>query len=479
MKSSLIRFAVAGSNTIRTELGVGQPTMERRQTMRVGGSRPLSALLILAAAFGASGCSGSLPTLPKIDELNPFKKPEVRLPGKRIPVMPASTSSNVGANLAPADQPIALASANPNTDWPQPGGTASNAPGHVVFNGTGRRVWRVNAGTGSSQRMRLSATPIVSGGRVFVLDARSVVRSFSASGGSAGWRAPLVPEGESAGEGFGGGLAADAGKVYAATGFGIVVALDPASGRKLWETNLRVPVRASPTAANGQVFVIAADGRVFALNGTDGSELWSFRGLPQSTRIISDPSPAVTNDLVVVPYPSGDLVALNASDGLPAWSDSLASTSATALGSMSDVSRPVLSNGIVYALGHSGRLVAVDAKTGERLWTQNIPGISTPAVSGSLVFVVNLTGQVMAIDGQTGQTVWTVKLKGASTWSGPTLASGKLWLTSNRGHLASVDAATGRVLSTTKVASKIYIAPIIAGGRMYVLADDASLMAFQ
>lgn len=433
---------------------------------------------LAASTMGLAGCSGSLPSLPKISELNPFAEAEVRLPGKRVPVVPANASSAVGANLAPADQPIALASAAANSDWSQPGGTASNAPGHLVFNGSGRRAWRVSAGTGSSKRSRLSATPIVYGGRIFVIDAASTVRAFTASSGGRVWQTPLVPEGESAGESFGGGLAIDGGKLIVATGFGQIAALDPSTGRKLWETSVRTPVRASPTARDGQIFVIGSDGRVFSLSSTDGSELWSFRGLPQTTRIISDPSPAVAHGTVVVPYPSGDLVALNVADGLPAWSDSLASTRASSLGSMSDVSRPVFASGIVYAIGHSGRLVAIEAKTGERLWTQDVPGTQMPAISGTTMFVVDTQSQIRAIDGRSGQTLWTVKLPGGATWSGPALGSGKLWLTSSRGQLASVDAATGRLLSNTKVSERIYIAPIIAGGRLYVLADDGSLMAF-
>ncbi|MEO1719689.1 MAG: PQQ-binding-like beta-propeller repeat protein, partial [Pseudomonadota bacterium] len=225
-----------------------------------------------------------MPSLPKISDLNPFAEAETRLPGKRVPVMPANASASIASNLAPADQPIALASAVSNSDWSQPGGTASNAPGHLVFNGQGRRAWSVSAGTGSTSRSRLSASPIVYGGRIFVLDAASTVRSFSISTGGRGWQTPLVPEGEAAGESFGGGLAVDDGRLIVATGFGQVVALDPGTGRKLWETSVKVPVRASPTAIGGQIYVIGADGRVFSLSSTDGAELWSFRGLPQTTR---------------------------------------------------------------------------------------------------------------------------------------------------------------------------------------------------
>jgi outer membrane protein assembly factor BamB len=57
------------------------------------------------------------------------------------------------------------------------------------------------------------------------------------------------------------------------------------------------------------------------------------------------------------------------------------------------------------------------------------------------------------------------------------LAGNRLWLTSNKGHLVAVDAATGRVEATESLGAPIYIPPVVAGGRMYVLTDKAKLIA--
>jgi hypothetical protein len=58
------------------------------------------------------------------------------------------------------------------------------------------------------------------------------------------------------------------------------------------------------------------------------------------------------------------------------------------------------------------------------------------------------------------------------------LAGNRLWLTSSKGQLTSVDANTGKVASTQDLGSPIFIAPVVAGGRMYVLTDTAKLLAF-
>lgn len=434
------------------------------------------AALIGAASVTLAGCSGdSLPSMPKIGDLNPFAEKQKPLPGTRIPVIQAA--EKIPGDLASADKPIALPPPQSNDGWTQPGGKANNAPGHLALASAVRQTWSADAGTGSSSSGKLTASPIVFDGRVYTLDAAARVSAFAMSGGSAVWRTSVTPEKEKSEKGYGGGLAADNGRIYAATGFGTVVALDPTSGKKLWEKSLGVPVRSSPTAAADRVFVVTTEGRFVCLNGADGTEVWSFRGLPDKTSIISNPSPAVEGDVVVVPYPSGDVVALRVSDGTQVWQDSLARTrSASAIASLSDAARPAIDQGIVYAVGHGGRMVAAQSRTGERLWSLNVPGTQTPWVAGDSVFVVDTTGQLMAITRRDGKIQWTAKLPG-TTWSGPTLAGGYLWLASNKGQLTAVEAATGKVVSTQDVGGPVYIAPVVAQGRMFILTDKAKLIA--
>ncbi len=428
-----------------------------------------------------AGCSGaSLPKLPDVKSLNPFKgEAEKPLPGKRISILPQSDRVG-GAELAAATAPITLPSPMINVNWTQPGGTPSNAPGHLALAAAPRRVWSSDAGNGSGSVGRLLSAPIIYGGRVYTLDASSQVSSFNARSGGAAWRKSLVPEKESGLEGYGGGLAVDSGRLYVSTGFGRVVALDPASGKQLWEKSLGVPVRAAPTAVGERVFVIARNGVVFCLSGTDGSEVWQFRGLPETTSLSYSPSPAVDGDIITVPYPSGDLVALNVTDGTPLWQESLARTrTTTSFAAMSDAAAPAMAGGVTYAIGHSGRFVATQQATGERLWAIDMPGVQRPAVAGDSVFIVDIRGQLVAVERSTGNVRWTVQLPDARIWSGPVVAGGQLWLTSNKGALVGVDAATGRIASKMSVGKAVYVPPVVADGHLYVLTDDAKLVAFR
>lgn len=463
----------------------GKSGFIRRPALASGVLRIVS---ICATTLLAAGCSDGLPTLPKITELNPFKEKVAPLPGKRVAIM--AGPDKVAGELATGEAPIVLPQESPNDAWAQPGGTPSNAPGHLALAAAVRQAWSSDAGTGSSKAGRVTASPIVYGGRVFTLDATGKVTAFSANGGSVVWRMSLVPEREqgsgsffslgagSPGGGFGGGLAADNGRLYAASGFGNVVALDPSNGKKLWERNLGLPVRAAPTTFGDRVFVITMEGRFVCLSGIDGAELWAVRGLPQAASLVMNVSPAVAGDTVVVPYPSGDLVALKVSDGSAVWSENLSRTrTTTQLTSLSDAARPAIDQGVVYAVSHAGRMVATQLANGERLWSLNVASTQTPWVAGDSVFVVDISGQLIAVARQSGQIQWQTQLPGSNTWSGPVLAGGKLWLASAKGILVGVDAMTGRVASQQELGDPVYITPVVAERRLFALTDKARLIA--
>jgi outer membrane protein assembly factor BamB len=446
-------------------MDMARTTADTRVTALTG-----AALWLVAVAL--AGCGESMP---RLQDLNPFAEKEVPLPGKRVAVI---RQDAIRSDAVAATRPVALPPQQANETWSQPGGIASNAPGHLALSSTLKPAWNVSVGTGSSFYGKVTASPIVYGGNIFTLDAAGHVSAINPSGGSVVWRASTTPPTEKDQEGFGGGLAADGGRIYAATGFGTMVALEAKSGKKLWEKSLGPPLRASPTATGERVFAVTKEGQVFCLSGSDGTELWNFTGLPERASLLVNASPAVDGDTVVIPYPTGDLVALRASNGQPMWQEALArSGTASSLGAMSDAARPVLHGGVMYAVGHGGRMVASSQKTGDRIWSITVASIEQPWVAGDSVFVVDTSGQLIAVTRNDGKIRWASKL-GAGTWAGPVLAGSRLWLTSSKGQLVGVDPVNGKVASTDEIGNPVFIAPVVAGGRLYVLSDNARLYAF-
>lgn len=446
-------------------------------------------LTLLAATLGGAlgACSSTDDFSDAMNAINPFSEKEKILPGTRVPVLPDQTPAQLAKN-----KPVSVPAARGGVAWGQAGGPPGNNPGHVALDGgNGQRVWatraaEVSAGGMTRADVRVFSRPVASGDRVFVYDPNGNVSAHSASGGGRLWRVSVRPDADSDDPSIGGGVASDGARVYAATGYGTVVALDAASGGKVWEKKIGEPARGSPTVADGRIFVVSQGNIIYALNVSDGSEVWTFRGVPETGGLLSSANPAVSGGRVVVPFTSGELVAIDIKTGQPAWSDALARASRNyAVTGLSDIAAsPVIDGGVVYATGVGSRTAALDLKSGARLWEQPIGSAHTPVVAGNAVFVVDLDDNLIAIDRKSGEVLWSNKLpvtrtkKKRTNWAGPVLAGGSLWLVSNEGGLVGLEPSTGRVVHTAETGEPAMIAPVVAGGKLIVLGGNGTLAAF-
>jgi outer membrane protein assembly factor BamB len=111
-------------------------------------------------------------------------------------------------------------------------------------------------------------------------------------------------------------------------------------------------------------------------------------------------------------------------------------------------------------------------------WTARIAGVEMPLsvqVNGNNVAVAGSDGTVAVIDATTGRDVWRAG-------AGGPLAAG----VGSDGNVAAVITranevvalAGGKVLWREKLAAQAYTAPFVAGGRVFVLAADRSVSAF-
>ena len=431
---------------------------------------------------------------------------KVDLKGGRISVMSLDASLQPDPDLSRV--PVVLPAPYTNGAWPEPGGYASNAMYHLKAGGPLQQQWEQDAGKGSDTDSRLTAPPVVADGRVYVLDAGAHVFAFNARTGSPLWDQELAPKGGETGfwssasfglvgedksidatKGFGGGIAYENGKIFVSTGFGTVFALGASSGRQVWKVDLGVPIVNAPVASGGRVFVSSQDNHFHALSETDGKEIWDHQGISESAGILESTSAAVAGDFVIVPYTSGELFALRSDTGRPAWNDMLTrSGGVTALSDLDDIAgRPVADRDLVFAISHSGVMVAINVNTGDRVWSRDLGGIQTPWAAGDFLYVLTSDSQLLCLARKDGRVKWIKQLqryrdenkKYSITWSGPVLVSDRLILVSSEGYAISVSPYTGRIMGKMDIPAGTNIAPVVANGTLYLLTNDAELVALR
>ncbi|MBE7636986.1 PQQ-binding-like beta-propeller repeat protein [Sneathiella sp. P13V-1] len=409
------------------------------------------------------------------------------LPGERISILALEKSLEPDEGLA--DVTVRLPAPYANENWPQSGGAANNAMHHLLADGPLEEVWSRNVGEGNSETIRIPTRPIIADGRLFVMDARSRVRAYEAATGRYLWGVNLTPRGEESGT-VGGGISAGYNRLVAATSYGEVFVLDPATGRQYWKEDVGSPVRAAPTIAEDAVFVITVDSRVIALELEDGENRWDYEGGIETTGLLGAASAAVDNGLVIVPFSTGELYALRADNGQQAWSDQLQKKRRySSLTSLADINaNPVIDRGLAIAASFSGHMVGIDTRSGNRKWDQEISTLQTPWVAGDFIFAVTTDGELVCLSRQTGLIRWVRSLgkyedpedkSGLIVWNGPVLVSDRLILTNNYGIAVSVSPYDGEILGKLELDDPVSIPPVVAGGILYILTDDARLVALR
>ena len=350
-------------------------------------------------------------------------------------------------------------------------------------------AWRVDIGEGGGYRRKITAQAVVAGGRVFTMDSDAVVTAYDVAGGGRIWRLDTQAKGDRSSN-VGGGIAVDGDTLYAGTGRADVLALEAATGTIRWRKSLSSPVRAAPTIADGRLFVLTLDDQLQGLASDDGRRLWGFQASTPDTSVLGLPAPAYADGLVVAGFSSGDLVAVRATSGSVAWSDSLAS--ARGRNSLLDLSSvrglPVVADGRVYAGSLGGLILSLDLRTGRRLWERDVTTGNTPWVAGDWMFLLSSDGRLAAIERLSGGIAWVTQLpqfeneekqKDPIHWIGPVLAGDRLILGSSNALAMAVSPYTGKILGQQTLSGALSVAPSVAGGTVYAITDDATLVALR
>lgn len=406
---------------------------------------------------------------------------EARLEGERLSVLELERTLKPEA-ISEADQAIELPGPWKNAFWPQAGGYPNHSMQHLSLPLRSlKKSWSADIGTGSDDELPLTARPILVHNDIFTLDAEANLTAFDTKTGKRKWRTDVQNPNEDDPV-IGGGIAYASGVLYVTNGFDEVLAIHPQNGEIFWRAPISAPSRAAPTIIDGRLFVTTLDSRLQALDASNGSLLWEYTGISETAGLLGAASAAANNDIVVPAFSSGEISALRVENGSVAWSDNLANTRGFAgLSGISDIKAlPVIDKGVVIAMSFSGRLAAIDERTGTRIWQRQIGGTNTPWVAGDYIFVLTSDNQLIALSRANGAIYWVQKIDddNKSYFHGPILAGGRLILAGTDGRVLEVAPETGKIINEWDSGKTISITPIVAGDALYILDDNGTLSAY-
>jgi len=187
---------------------------------------------------------------------------------------------------------------------------------------------------------------------------------------------------------------------------GTVTALTRKAGKVVWQLRTNAIVESSPAVVDGMAYFGTTDGRLFAVDADTGRVRWAY---DTGGRINS--SPSLARGRICITTYAGSIFCLRQSNGTKLWStyvkrDAFRYESFYASAS-TDGER-------LYTMARSGKIVALDAATGNVLWTDEVNslGYSTPAVGRDRIFVGDFNGGLRAYRKTDGKLLWRTVVGG-------------------------------------------------------------------
>ena len=132
--------------------------------------------------------------------------------------------------------------------------------------------------------------------------------------------------------------------------------------------------------------------------------------------------------------------------------------------------------------------MAIDERTGARIWQHEIGSNNMPWAAGDFIFVLDTNNELVCFSRDKGGVRWISQLqthedmekrKHPVYWQGPVLAGGRLILTNSLGQIVEVAVEDGRVISTMAASDQIDVSPVVADNTLYILSNDGVLAAYK
>ena len=416
-----------------------------------------------------------------------FQEDKVLPEGKRISALGQNKELKKAYNQ---NIKIRLPLPQENSKWSQNGGNAIHNMSHLKSAPKLEEYWTANFGEGASKRDFLIASPIIAHRVVFAIDADAIVTARRLDNGKEIWHKRLKPinKDDKSIALKGAGLAYENQRIYATTGFGGVFALEMKTGKEIWRFDTEMPIRIAPTVQDGRLLVQTIDNTLIALNAINGQEIWKYRTTSEATTLVGGASPAYssTDDVAVAAFSNGELRAFKASTGTPLWGEMLVSMKRTnSLANITAIkANPIIAGDKVFAAGHSDILVAIDLRTGKKIWEKEISTANQPWVAGKFMYALTNDFELLALEQDTGDIVWSKKLpipeySAGLSASGPILTNNSLLVALSDGHVFAVSPYTGQVLGFINIDDEVELSPIVADGVVIFTTNDADLLAYK
>jgi outer membrane protein assembly factor BamB len=243
---------------------------------------------------------------------------------------------------------------------------------------------------------------------------------------------------------------------------GLLHALDADTGTLRWQFKTADRVVSSVTSDGANAYVGSYDSGLYCLALNTGTQLWRYDA---QERIHA--TPALVGDFVIFPACDGNLHVVRRADGGRVRTAPLGNVSGAA---------PAVQGTHAFLGTYGQQVLALDWSAGTTLWTfedraRPFPYLASAALTADLVVVAGQDKRIRALRQNDGMQVWEFATRGRVD-SSPVIAGGVVWAGSADGILYALDVQTGRERWRFEAGGGIYAAPAIGRDVLIIGTED-------
>jgi len=336
-------------------------------------------------------------------------------------------------------------------------------------------LWGHNMGDKKAAVLRLGQGVSIADNRVYAAGHKGEVVALDLATGRVLWHTKT-------GAPLSGGTSSTAELVVAGASDGQLFAFDAANGHNRWKVRLNGEVLAPAAISTRLIAVRTVDGRLHALSPEDGHELWATEQQVPRLSLRGTASPVITGELVLCGFDNGKVVAVNASDGSVQWEATVTPPHGrTELERLDDIDSPVRVSGRdVYAVGFQGKVAMLALDTGQVWWAHEESSYRGLALDEDTLYLADSDGIVAALKARTGAEVWRQNVLLHRGLSPIAVMDDSVVVGDFQGYLHFLDKASGALAARVGTSSgRISTQPLVVGDVVVVVNDRGHINAYR
>ena len=404
--------------------------------------------------------------------------------GKEIDIHLSSQS------MASTDFAINIDEVTQNNNWFQKGGSNTHSIPNIKLKLPLKKMFSKNTDQEISDEYFKLANPVVDDKNIYILNTDGKVTSINKNSFKINWKKQIF----SNQIGFPnlGSIVVqlNSNNLFLHNGGDLIFALNKNNGEVKWKFKNKFPFRGNISVKGN--YLLANDYNNNLLAFLENKLIWKKKLSDSENTIFTNIRPIIHDNKIINPAFNGLFHILNINDGKLIFSDYLQPNNKMAkiFRNNDIIANPIISDGKIYIISHSGTLASYDLNNLKLIWSVQIGGGNTPIVSGNSLFLIDNSNILYAMNAKNGKIKWMNQLDSnieegfyfkdikKINFMGPFLIDNKLTLFSSDGYLKIIDPLNGKFLKSINF-DLLGTEPIFIEDKLIILTSDGDLKVYK